>query len=266
LFRSWTWDRDVSWTGVFNYGNLTFLNYYNVGWNLAYNPSTVNDRRTRGGPLSLNRPGYQIDMYANSDGRKSIVASVQTGTYQSAQDRSTYAGMSLSLRPASNVSVSFGPNLSWEVTPVQYVTQYADSTAPLTFGQRYVFASLKATELSASVRLNWTFNPKLSLQFYGQPLISAGAYSDFKALARPKTFLFDHWNDGTSTFDSATFTPPSPDFNFKSLRGNAVLRWEYLPGSTVYLVWTQSREDIENTGSFNFGSSMRRLTRSRPDN
>lgn len=266
VFRSWTWDRDVSWTGVFNYGNLTFLNYYEFGWDLAYNPQTVNDRRTRGGPLSLNRPGYQIDMYANSDGRKSIVASLSTGTYQSAQDRSTYANVSLSVRPASNVSVSVGPSLSWETTPVQYVTQYDDSTAPLTFGRRYVFASFKATELSASIRLNWTFNPKLSLQFYGQPLISAGSYSDYKALARPKTFSFDHWNDGTSTFDSTTFTPPQPDFNYKSLRGNAVLRWEYLPGSTMYLVWTQNREDIENTGSFNFGNSMRRLTRGRPDN
>ncbi len=266
LFRSWTWDRDVSWTGAFTYGNVQLLNYYELGWNAAYNPQTLNDRRTRGGPLSLNRPGYQMDVYANSDGRKSVVASLNTGTYQSAQDRSSYVGVSLSLRPASNVSVSVGPNLSWETTPVQYVTQYADSTATPTFGQRYVFASLKATELSASIRLNWTFNPKLSLQFYGQPLISAGAYSDFKALARPKSFAFDHWNDGTSTFDSATFTPPNPDFNFKSLRGNAVLRWEYLPGSTIYVVWTQNREDFENTGSFNLGNSMRRLTRGRPDN
>src|SRR6059036_3272712 len=76
---------------------------------------------------------------------------------------------------------------------------------------------------------NWTFTPKLSLQFYGQPLISAGAYSDYKALARPRSFAFSRWNDGTSSFDSATFTPPTPDFNLKSLRGNAVLRWEYLP-------------------------------------
>ncbi len=266
LFRSWTWDRDVSWTGVFHYGNVQLLNYYEFGWHFAYNPQTLNDRRTRGGPLSINRPGYQIDLNANSDGRKSIVASVYGGTYQSAQDRSTYAGASLSIRPVSNVSVSVGPNLSWETTPVQYVTQYADSTATLTFAQRYVFASLKATELSASIRLNWTFNPKLSLQFYGQPLISAGDFADYKALARPRSFAFDHWNDGTSSFDSTTFTPRNDDFNFKSLRGNAVLRWEYLPGSTIYLVWTQSREDFENTGSFNLGNSLHRLTRSRPDN
>jgi len=266
LFRSWDWDGDVTWTGVFQYGNLQLLNYYELGWSLAYNPQTMNDRRTRGGPLSLNRPGYQIDVYGNTDGRKAVVVSLSAGTYQSVQDYSSYLSASLSLRPASNVSLSVGPQYSWERTPVQYVSQYADSTAPLTFGNRYVFTGLAVNELSASIRLNWTFTPKLSLQFYGQPLISAGAYSDYKALARPKTFAFDRWNDGTSSFDSTTFTPPTPDFNFKSLRGNAVLRWEYLPGSTLYLVWTQSREDVENTGAFRFGPSISRLTRSRPDN
>ena len=266
LFRSWDWDGDVTWTGVFQYGNLQLLNYYEMGWNLAYNPETVNDRRTRGGPLSLNQPGYQVDVYGNTDGRKAVVLSLSGGTYQSVQDHSSYVSASLSLRPASNVSLSVGPQYSWERTPVQYVTQYADSTATLTFGNRYVFAGLRANELSAAIRLNWTFTPKLSLQFYGQPLISAGAYSDFKALARPKRFAFDGWNDGTSSFDSTTFTPPTPDFNFKSLRGNAVLRWEYLPGSTLYLVWTQSREDVENTGAFRLGPSISRLTRSQPDN
>jgi uncharacterized protein DUF5916 len=266
LFRSWDWDGDVTWTGVFQYGNLQLLNYYELGWNFAYNPQTMNDRRTRGGPLSINRPGYQADVYANTDGRKSVVVSLSTGTYQSEQDRSAYVGASLQVRPASNVSVSVGPQYSWERTPVQYVTQYADPAATQTFGNRYVFAGLVANELSASLRLNWTFTPKLSLQFYGQPLISAGAYSDYKALARPRSFAFDRWNDGTSTFDSTSFTPPSNDFNFKSLRGNAVLRWEYLPGSTLYLVWTQSRVDVENTGAFRFGPSLSRLTRSRPDN
>jgi hypothetical protein len=266
LFRSWDWDGDVTWTGVFQYGNVTLLNYFQFGWDAAYNPQTLNDRRTRGGPLSINRPGSQLDVYANTDSRKSVVVNLSAGTYQSEQDRSTYVMTSLQLRPASNVSVSVGPMYSVETTPIQYVTQYADSTATLTFGNRYVFAGLRAKELSASIRLNWTFNPKLSLQFYGQPLISAGAYSDFKALARPRSFAWNHWNDGTSTFDSTTFTPSNPDFNFKSLRGNAVLRWEYLPGSTIYLVWTQSREDVENNGSFNFGPSLRRLTLGRPDN
>jgi hypothetical protein len=266
LFRSWNWDGDVTWTGVFQYGNLQFLNYYEVGWALAYNPRTVNDRRTRGGPLTLNEPGYQVDVYAGSDSRRALSANLSIGTYQSLQDRYSYAGVTFALRPASNVSLSFGPQFSWETTPVQYVTQYPDSSALLTYGNRYVFASLEARELSASIRLNWTFTPKLSLQLYGQPLISAGSYAEYKALARPRSFAFDHWNDGTSSFDSTTFTPPSPDFNIKSLRGNAVLRWEYLPGSTLYFVWTQTREIDDDTGTFNLGPSLRRLTRGRPDN
>ena len=139
----------MTWTGVFQYGNLQLLNYYEMGWNLAYNPQTVNDRRTRGGPLSLNQPGYQVDVYANTDGRKAVVVSLSGGTYQSVQDHSSYVSASLSLRPASNVSLSVGPQYSWERTPVQYVTQYADSTATLTFGNRYVFAGLTANELSA---------------------------------------------------------------------------------------------------------------------
>ena len=202
----------------------------------------------------------------DSDSRKAWVAEVSTGTYQSEQGRSWYVSPSLELRLASSVSLSFGPQVSWETTPVQYVTQYDDSTATATFGRRYVFASFKATEFSAAIRFNWTFNPKLSLQFYGQPLISAGDYAAYKALARPRSFEFNHWNDGTSSFDSTTFTPPNPDFNFKSLRGNAVLRWEYLPGSTMYLVWTQSREDVQNTGQFSFGPSMSRLGSAAPTN
>jgi hypothetical protein len=126
--------------------------------------------------------------------------------------------------------------------------------------------------------VNWTYTPKLSLQMYVQPLISAGAYSDFKALARPRTYTFDHYSDADSTFNSSTYTAypdgPSgpalavgnPDFNFKSLRGNAVLRWEYMPGSTLFLVWTQTRSDFENQGDFNFGNSMHRLAQAKPDN
>jgi hypothetical protein len=266
LFRSWNWDGDVTWTGVFQYGNVQLLNYFELGWDMAYNPRTVNDRRTRGGPLTLNEPGYQIDLFTSSDSRRAFTAGLSGGTYQSAQDRYSYAGITLALRPASNVSVSLGPRFSWESTPAQYVTQYADSTATRTFGHRYVFASLQARELAASIRLNWTFTPKLSLQFYGQPLISAGSFTDYKALARPRSFDFDRWNDGSSTFDSATFTPPRPDFNIKSLRGNAVLRWEYLPGSTLYFVWTQTRETVDDSGTFSLAPSLSRLTLGRPDN
>ena len=267
VFRNYDWDGNINWSGVFHFGFVQFLNYYSLSWNAAYNPWTVNNRRTRGGPLTLNPPGYQLNLNMNSDGRKPFTVGVFTGTYyRSAADMSWWLGTELQYRPAPNVSVSIEPNVSLGKEPAQYIEAYADPAAAATFGRRYVFASLGQTELSAGIRMNWTFTPKLSLQLYAQPLVSAGNYGTFKALARPRTYDFAVWNDGTSSFDSTTYTPANLDFNFKSLRGNAVLRWEYLPGSTLYLVWTQSREDFENTGQFSFGPSLRRLGRAKPDN
>ncbi|MBI3787499.1 MAG: hypothetical protein HY276_04495 [Ignavibacteriales bacterium] len=135
--------------------------------------------------------------------------------------------------------------------------------------------------MSASIRLNWTFTPQLSLQLYVQPLISSGSYVNFKELAQPKSYDFNVYGNNGSTIsktsdgyiadpDGSGPAPAlgfsNPNFNYKSLRGNAVLRWEYRPGSTLYLVWTQSRSDYENDGEFNFSRSLNRLISANADN
>jgi len=216
----------------------------------------VNNRRTRGGPLTLTPPGYQLGIDLGSDSRKTFVLSAGAFTYyrsRTDEEWSTYAN--LQYRPAPNVSVTVGPNLSKGQYPLQYVDAIRDTAVTATFGTQYVFARLRQTELSAGVRLNWTYSPTLSLQLYAQPLISAGKYDDFRRLARPRSYDFD-----------STAAPYNPDFNFKSLRGNAVLRWEYLPGSTLYFVWTQSRSRFDPTGDFQFGDSMDRLLRAPAEN
>jgi hypothetical protein len=119
------------------------------------------------------------------------------------------------------------------------------------------------------------------LQLYAQPLVSAAAYTNFKSLARPRTFEFDEYGTGSSTFtdNDSSFvidadglgpapadTLDNPDFSSTSLRGNAVLRWEYLPGSTIFFVWTQSRSESLGDGNFRFRRSMNRLFDATPDN
>jgi hypothetical protein len=112
-----------------------------------------------------------------------------------------------------------------------------------------------------------------------QPLLSTGTYSGIKELARPRSFMFNQYqniqynkDDNTYTIDpdgagpAGAFTINNPDFNFKSLRGNAVLRWEYMPGSVFYFVWTQSRSDVESTGDFSLRKSFSGLTDIHPDN
>jgi hypothetical protein len=261
-FRSSDFGGHRTWEGLFGYGGLTLLNYYGFsGW-LAYNPDTLGPFRTRGGPLTLNPNGWEWDFSARSDERKKLV--VRLGHHGSSYAQGSSSGQVFSAgidwKPASNVLLSMGPNLNLSREGAQWIGNFVDPAATATFGTRYVFAPLDQTTFSASVRANWTFSPRLSLQLYAQPLISAGEYSSFGELARPRSFDFVRYGP----------VPPvqfdNPDFNFKSLRGNAILRWEFRPGSTAFLVWTQSRNDSEEVGSFRFGPSLGRLFDARADN
>jgi hypothetical protein len=101
-----------------------------------------------------------------------------------------------------------------------------------------------------------TFTPRLSLETYAQPLLSSANYGDPKQLVAPNTYDFDPY----------TGSVPNLDFNLRSLRGNAVLRWEWRAGSTMYLAWQQRRTDVAGTGGFAFDRDQRALFRTRPDN
>lgn len=283
VFRSWNFGGDVTWTGLFQNGQFQFLNYYRLNYFAAYNPQTVSFRRTRGGPLTVNPAGWEGNVFLSSDDRKSLVFGVgfHRSDYQEDADRGWSLDTEIEWKPASSLSLSFEPSFSRSFTSAQYVGTFEDPTASATFGNRYVFASLQQTTLSGGLRLNWVFTPKLSLQLYAQPLIASGDYTDYKELARPRSYDFDvYGRSGSSTFDPTTFVadpdgpggPAQPleigdqNFNFRSLRGNAVLRWEYMPGSTLYLVWTQSRTDDEAIGDFRFGRSLNRLFSAKADN
>jgi hypothetical protein len=129
-------------------------------------------------------------------------------------------------------------------------------------------------------RVNVILSPKMSLQMYLQPLISVGRYSGFKEAAQPRTYDFVRYGQdaGSITYDGkagaylvqpdtgSPFVIPNPDFNFASLRANAVYRWEFKPGSTLYVVWTQQREDETSEGRFAFNPDISRMMRAPGDN
>ena len=150
-----------------------------------------------------------------------------------------------------------------------------------TFGRRYIFSDLERRSFSLESRVNITFTPKLTLQLYAQPLISSGKYLTYKQLARSESFDFDVFEEGTQTFidpnideryidfdgdGTSDHAFEDRDFNIRSLRVNMVLRWEYRPGSTVFLVWQQSRRNEFNDGSFRFGRDFRGLLDGESDN
>ncbi|MEP7325759.1 MAG: DUF5916 domain-containing protein [Gemmatimonadota bacterium] len=281
LFGSWDFAGELISAGVFQSGFFQFLNYRSIQYNVSYNPRRLNNRLTRGGPYTESQPGFEGSLFAQTDDRKSFVFgfNLYGGHYQRGSDESWGLGPSVEWKPSSNLSLSFRPSFDKSFSSAQYVGTFADPTATATFGNRYVFSDLDQTSLSASLRLNWIFNPRLSLELYAQPLIASGDYFHFKELAAPRTYDFNVYGRNGSTFDrtnyiadpdgagpAAPIAVGNPDFNFRSLRGNAVLRWEYLPGSTLFLVWTQSRSDNENVGEFGFNHSMDRLLRAKADN
>jgi hypothetical protein len=197
------------------------------------------------------------------------------------------------MKPAENWVVRVGPELSRTVLPAQYVVTVPDNTATATYGSRYVFAGLRQTTLAIDTRLNVTFTPNLSLEMYAQPFISSNDFGALKELRTPRTFDFDVYGEdvGTSTAEpggtmaidpdgggpAGTFRVTDHDFNVTSLRGNAVLRWEWRPGSTFFLVWQQERfENLEagvaeptsgrGVGEFDLGRNVRDLLDVSPTN
>jgi hypothetical protein len=189
----------------------------------------------------------------------------------------------IALRPSPSLSLSVSPSFSRSHGTAQYVTRVEDPLATGTYGSRYVFAGLDQTSLSFGTRVNWTFTPHLSFQVYAQPLVAAGDYRNFKEFAKPRGFAFDEYGrdrgtierdaSGTYVVDpdgpeggAPAFSFGDPDFNFRSLLGNAVLRWEYRPGSALFLVWQQSREDVPTLGTFDLSRDYSALFRIRPEN
>jgi hypothetical protein len=286
IFGTYDYAGNKTWQGYWTSNTIEFTNFYQLQLSYAYNPYSMDIRGTRGGPAVLNPTGWELDWYSSSDSRKAITLNLYGYTYQGGGGSQFQSELDVDFKPSPNVEVTIGPNFNRNLFQAQWVGSYVDAMALATYGSRYIFADIDQKTLSANIRLNWTFTPQLSLQIFAQPLISSGAYSGFKAFAQPRTFNFTRYGDGgssitksVSSMGAVTYTvdadgsgpAPSydfsnPDFNFTSLRGNAVLRWEFKQGSIVYLVWTQSRSDNENFGDFQFDHSLNRLVTTQPDN
>jgi len=244
-------------------------NYWNVSSYYIRRPDTFDDRLTRGGPV-VRRSGIDDwSLNLNTDSRKNVVVGFfgEVGcNHEGYCSRS--ANFSIQLRPASNVSISFGPSIRHDETGTQYIRRVTDSTATAFYGARYVFADLVQNSVAMNTRFNITFSPNLTLELFMQPLIVSGAFSRYKEFAAPRGLrkLVYGVDVGTSTpvaagdsidpdgaGPAAPFVIPRQDFTFRSLRGNAVLRWEYHPGSTLFVVWTRSGESALSRGRIDFG-------------
>jgi len=167
----------------------------------------------------------------------------------------------ISIRPSTRFQVSATPNYLRAIDPRQYVTTF-DGTGPAaTYGSRYVFAQIDQSTFLMQLRANYTLGPDLTLELYGEPFAASGRYYGLGELAAARGFnLRQYGTSGTTIARSAagdytitdnggadTLQIPNPDFNILSFRSNAVLRWEWRQGSTLYLVWAQNRFGYQPT-------------------
>ena len=287
-FRSYNFGGDKIGEGYFLFWDIEFMNYWGLRGDIGHSPAVLDTRNTRGGPSMATTNAYHGSISGYTDSRKAVNA--RFGIFAGRSESGGYiVGIdpSVEWKPSSGLYLRFSPEFFHDVTIAQWVDNVDDPAASHTFGSRYIFGRLDQKELSASIRINWTFTPKLSVQLYIQPLISVGRYTEFKELAQPGTYTFNTYGEARSTikeqrdiegnvdsyeFDpdgkgpTASFSLENPDFNFKSLRGNAVLRWEYLPGSTFFLVWTHGRTNEDHPGQFRFNRDFSDLLSSRADN
>jgi hypothetical protein len=245
----------------------TLNNFWNMGLNWGLNPRFYDDRFTRGGPEAQVPSGGYLGLNVNSDSRKKVVLG---GGFNYSADEAGGVGPSaffnLDWRPTTSLRIRFNPNWNGGTSTAQFVRGVADPLATSTFGRRYVYGEIHQTTIAMDTRVEWTFTPTLSLQMYAQPFVATGRYENFKEFEAPRTYDFARYGrdrgtisrdaDGVYTVDpdgpgaSPAFQFGDPNFNVRNLRGNAVVRWEYRPGSALFFVWQQERSGFAPIGDF----------------
>ena len=285
--HTWNYDGDPTASTVSVYSSLQLLDYWNVVLFAQRAFPARSDRLTRGGPVVRTTGSTGGQVAVSTDSRKALTLD-GSFTYNHDDDGgySSEVGLSASFRPSPNVQVSLGPQYSYVDSHTQYVTSVADPTATAFYGHRYVFSHLSEKQLSMETRVNVTFTPDLSFELFLQPLLASGRYHAFEEFAAPRRetkrvfgrdvgTIRSLTRDGTVTGyqvdpdgsgPASSFAFANPSFDSRSLRGTAVLRWEWRPGSTAYLVWTQTRGGTARDRSLAVGHDLDALVNIPPDN
>lgn len=244
---TWNFDRTNLQNGFDFNTHHQLKNYWWIHFDYYHTWRSFDDLDTRGGPLIV-RPandGFEIEL--ESDDRFMVSGWVEF-EWENNSVGSTHREVSgsIRIRPTSRFEISLRPRYSWDFNDAQWVENLdvnADGEDDL-----FLYGALDSQTLDLTTRANILFSRDLSVEVYVQPFISAGRYAHFKVLAKPRSYLFaDHPGP-----------EKSPDFRNRSLHSNAVLRWEYKPGSTLFIVWSQFRDDEAEVGAFRPGHNLRR--------
>ena len=218
-------------------GNLKFKNYWEVNGGTSVNPQAFDDLDTRGGPPILRPAGRFYYVNVSSDSRKSW--RVNFGANRGADvvgGHGNFGYTNVSVQPLERLQASVALAYAHGRDSAQWIQNRDTNRDGIT---DFVYGTLRRNVVDITLRSTYAFSPDLSLQAYLQPFVAAGHYQNIRRLARPRSYDFE-----PVTLDS------NPDFNHKSVSGNVVLRWEYLRGSTLFVVWNLTQSDASRPGDF----------------
>jgi len=252
--------------------SASFKNFWSAGVGGGFGFHQVSNRMLRGGPsMSLPNEG-RFRYRLMSDDRKAISGGffgrISWGD-EKYYKRNSYT-LFLTLRPMNTLSLTLFPSYSTNRQELQYVGQDEMNT-----DARYIFGKIDQKVLSMSLRINYNITPDLTIQYWGQPFSASGDYSEFKRITDSRAGRFHdryhvytdqqiHLADETYEIDENTdgtvdYSFSNPDFTVDEWLSNLVVRWEFMPGSTAYLVWSQTRNYYMQNGNFHIWENLNDL-------
>ena len=240
-WAGWNFGGDLLSSGGNVNAHAVFANHWATGMGINVNAQGFDDRATRGGPGAYDNAQKSVWGYLETDGRKAVSLGMN-GFISSDGHGSGFRDLSpfITWRPTSFLMVNGGLSFSRNRDEQQWIEQAGD---------HFVFGRLNQKTAAVRMRVNYTVTPALSIQLYAEPFVSAGDYLSFRELSdgRAKDYALRY---------TAFAYDGNPDFNYRSFRTTNVLRWEYRPGSTLFVVWQQGREDVLDRGTFSFRKDL----------
>jgi hypothetical protein len=261
--------------------NGQFKNYYTAGAGINYAGSTLSRGELWGGPALLLPPVLNFSAYAETDSRKKLIFRLSTSHYYGNEEyfSSRKYVVELTYKPINTLHFSLIPQFTIGSNQLQYVAQTAYNGET-----RYIMANLDREVYDLSLRINVSLTPELSLQYYAQPYVFAGQYSGYKRITDPRAVEYtdrfhqftedeisynEEWNAylvDENHDEEIDYGFYKPDFHFLQYRSNMVLRWEYKTGSSLYLVWSQSRTGYDQNGDLPINQYVDELWETHPRN
>jgi hypothetical protein len=259
------------WTGGgYEYNaNLNLKNFWYVYFGGNVNTSSLSNNMLRGGPM-MKLPGsttFQVNI--TTDSRKKLGFSIYSNENIGFENssKSFYSQMSITYKPINYLVFTVTPTYNKSFSELQYVSE-----TDYNGNARYIFASIDQKTISASFRMNLNLSPNLTFQYWGQPFVATGKYYNHKYILNPMATKYkdrfhtydnsqiaydtDHFNVDENLDGTTDYTIDKSDFNVKQFLSNLVVRWEYNPGSTLFLVWSQTRSYDTDSGQMDLFNNL----------